>query len=189
MRTAGGVFVLQDLGNVVTILGAPAAVYAWWVSKRRDRHLQRRELYQSLELASLDLFRFEAEHPELVEALWVEGSLPPDADVTARYTAENYAAQFLNLFEIAVRLRSEGALPEEAFGSWVAWIWSVAGAPGFAALWPSLRPHYVERLRTLMDEALELQDQPGGEAAFYAAVGRMFECPIVREWPQRPPVR
>ncbi len=180
---------LAELGSLVTILGAPGAVYAWWVSKRRDRHLQRRELYQSLELASLDIFRFEAEHPELVEALWVEGSLPPESDVAARYAAENYAAQFLNLFEIAVRLRSEAALPEEAFGSWVAWIWIVAGAPGFATLWPSLRRHYVERLRSLMDDAIELQDQVDGEAAFYATVGGMFQCPIVRDWPQRPPVR
>ena len=178
-----------ELENLLTILSALGAVYAWWVSKRRDQNLQRRELYQSLELASLDIFRFEAEHPELVEALWVEGSLPPATDIVGRYTAENYAAQFLNLFEIAVRLRSDRSLPEEAFGSWVAWIWSVAGAPGFASLWPSLRRHYVERLRGLMDDAIELQDQVDGEAAFYAAVGGIFQCSIVRNWPQRPPVR
>lgn len=173
---------LGELVDSLSLLGAPAGVYAWWVSKRRDRHLQRRELYQALELASIDLFRFEADHPNLVESVWAPGALPPEHDVVARYNAENYVAQILNLFEIAVRMRTERGIPEEAFGSWVAWFWSLAGAPGFPELWGDLRPHYVGPLRAVLDEAVVLANRPGGEGAFYESIGRRFDCVVVRDW-------
>ena len=70
------------------------------------------------ELASIDLFRFEA-------TLW---NHPPGLGRPVilrgrRNTRRglNYVCQILNLFEMAIRLRKEVSFSPEVFGSWVIW--------------------------------------------------------------------
>ena len=61
---------------------------AHFVSKYRDRIVANREIYQQLELASLDLFRFEADHLELIKPLWEAGAPPPAAGTATSSTAK-----------------------------------------------------------------------------------------------------
>jgi ribosomal protein S18 acetylase RimI-like enzyme len=148
-----------------TVVGAPATIWGiiWAVvssrkNERQDREKQlklaTRQLYQTLELASLDLFRFEADHQDLIAPFWQEDVSPPPQG-TAKYIAYiNYFCQQMNLFEMAVRFRVDGVLDKEVFSSWLEWFHLVAGAPDFRRLWDEQKENYVSALKEVFEIAL-----------------------------------
>ena len=150
-----------SLGNLleiaVLLVSVWAVLYGFRLERRRDREVARREIYQRLELASIELFRFEADHLDLIRPLW-DGSEPP-ADPAAYQAYRNYLSQILNLFEMAAELYCEGVLDEDVFASWVAWFQEIGRAPGFRPMWEGgLRDHYTGALCELMDCAIKPGD-------------------------------
>ena len=119
-------------------------------------------IYQQLEFASVELFRFEVDHPDLVEALWFRDPAPTKktptvADKIAAYRLEQYASQILNLFEMELRFRREGIIPPDVFASWVVWIYEVCCLPAFVDIWrKELNPHYILDFQVLINEAIEV---------------------------------
>lgn len=161
-------------------------VIAQWAEGKRDREVANREIYQRLELASNDLFRFEAQNPDLIRPLWEEGAVTPKEGTAEHMVAMNYVSQILNLFEMAIRFRKENVLNPEIFGTWVAWFWSVASAPGFKWYWSCSRTDYLPTIRQVMDKGLELATSPLPEEearrSFYAQIAEIFDCPDIRGW-------
>lgn len=161
-------------------------VIAQGAEGKRDRDVANREIYQRLELSSNELFRFEAQNPDLIRPLWEEGAVIP-RDGTAEHMASmNYVCQILNLFEMAIRFRKEKVLSADIFGTWVAWFWAVAGAPGFGWYWSNSRGDYLPTIRKIMDKGLELSSSPLPEVeakrSFYEYVAGIFDCPDIRNW-------
>ncbi|HLP24516.1 MAG TPA: hypothetical protein VK477_02475, partial [Acidobacteriota bacterium] len=148
------------VGTVLSLLSLLLAFLVLYWDKTNERRLQCREIYQRLELASVELFRFECDHDRLVELLWGDGeetkdSLPRLAGADA-YQVRAYVCQMLNLFEMALRFRRDETMEPEVFGSWVIWMHDLCSCPRFQTLWPDLRLNYVAELRHVMDAGIAI---------------------------------
>lgn len=179
-----------SIDTLIQVLSLFVAVITFLVahllSSARDRRTANWENYQRLELASIDLFRFEADHLEIVRALWEDRAAQPARD-TAEWTVfMNYVCQHLNLFEMALRFRREKIVPPEVFGSWVIWFLTLARAPGFRLVWEDLKCDYTRELREIFNEAMIIVDEMGDEDAvrrhFFAFVGETIGCDVIRQW-------
>lgn len=169
---------------VLAIVSIAGGVIALLVQRTRERRMMADEIYQRLELASNELFEFEAEHPEIARALWDDDVGGDAVDVVI----EAHVSRILNLFEMAARFRKQGIVPPEVFGSWVIWYWHLCTRPAFGALWSGdLRLNYVPTLREIMDFGVRLHaKQPGDEGGkrreFFEFVGAKLSCKAVRGW-------
>jgi hypothetical protein len=163
-------------------------------------------IYQKLEFASVDLFRFEVNHPELVKALWFDAPAPLGDNATAEeklaaYNLEQYVCQLLNLFEMELRFRREGIIPPDVFASWVVWMYEICCLPTFVHIWKSeLEPHYITDFQILINEGIEVgqsdvpyrdgSDEPdwGKVQRFYDRVAELVNpgnpCGEVTNWLQ-----
>jgi len=132
------------------------------LSARKANRVEREENYIQLELASNELFRFEADHAAQLEPFQ------------------------LNLFEIAVRLREQDRFGKIAFGTWVVWFYDTLNEWFFREEWPTLRENYTVELRGIFDEMLEQfdtsEDPEIRKDKFFAHVATKLDCSIVRAW-------
>jgi hypothetical protein len=182
------------------------------------------EIYQRLEIESNRVFEFEARHPELVPLL--KRRLASETDigklvVRNEYTEQMQARQIAmiarkyyemncNLFEIAGRLRRNGLIDPEVFGSWVAWYFDTCTEWGFRALWADLRDNYTADLRDIFDPLcgtlivewdiphfegtfekgatsgdlpdVEPEELEFRRREFYRQIGTLFECDDIKGW-------
>ena len=94
------------LGVVASFLGLIVTLCVFAIQQRRLEKVRKQEIYQRLELASNDLFRFTAGNAPVLAAY---GSMEKDPgfEPTAAdsMVADNHIFQTLNLFEMAARLR------------------------------------------------------------------------------------
>ncbi len=170
------------------IIAAILVVTTNSINAKRDRETTHQQIYQNLELASIDLFRFE-NNPEtrsLISAVWADGDVAlNDVD---RYRVQEYVCQFLNLFEMGVRFRRDDVMPHDVFGSWLIWIWELCGRPVFQALWEKdLKWNYIELLRNVISDGIKRQLEPGNDSEkrekFFADVSGIFtDCPYCKNW-------
>ncbi len=130
----------------------------------------RDEIYQRLEIQSIELFRFETDHPELVARLWhpEEVDALPDDDkmppAVRSYQMMQYICQILNLFEMACRFRRKNIIETDVFGSWVIWIWELCNQPPFQQRWlDGLQFNYVQDFRNLMNTGIAFASAPESE--------------------------
>lgn len=173
-----------DVGTIVTAVGFFFACLSFYLLSRRERTNRKREIYQRLELASVDLFRFEALNPKVIEGLW-QASRLPDKNSIEHEVVQAYVYQILNLFEMAVRFRREGIMPRDVFGSWVIWFYDLCSAPNFAKLWPSMRLNYLPELRELLTKGIEIASKHDPEAArqkFFDFVASRLKDKSIKFW-------
>lgn len=172
-----------DIWTILSAVGQAGGVLALLLVYKHESNqtqvIERREIYQRLELASIDLFRFEHEQVEVFKAVWVdETSAPPDSLEYLR--TKQYMCQILNLFEMATSFLEEEIISDEVYGSWVVWMYELAARPAFQAAWAhDLRANYVATLRTVLDHAVTLSDRPDGLARFYGEVARIVRRPTI----------
>ncbi len=133
-------------------------------AKQADR-TARQQIYQTLEIESIRLFRFEADHRELVEKLWFSTANSKVSQSkkahTDGYLLNEYVCQMLNLFEMACRCRREAIIDVDIFGSWVIWIWEVCNSKHFKILWcgaDKIEFNYVEEFRELINAGLHFSN-------------------------------
>jgi len=167
-------------------VAAASIIIAHAIQRSRDRKIARRDIYQKLEFASVELFRFEADHLDLIRPIWEEGR-PLPAKGTAEYVAiMNYICQILNLFELAIKFRKDNTMPADIFGSWVAWFYLLLRAPGFPAIWKDTKWNYLPQLRNVMDGGLQIisfETEPAvQESRFYEYVSYLLKCNVVQGW-------
>lgn len=152
---------------------------AHFVNAAKDRKNANREIYQKLELASIDLFRFEADHIEYIRPVWEETTPLPPAQTAERNVVTNYACQMLNLFEMAIRFRKEKIMPAEVFVSWISWIYDLCNAPHFPEIWYDTRLNYTMDLRKIINKGVEYtisKSISDSKMEFYKFIGGHFKC-------------
>lgn len=198
----------QYVNSFAQIIGIIIAATMVIVTNRHNAEnaddTQRQVIYQTLELESVRLFRFECEHPELVARLWYPGL--PALPETLRYPTEirefqlrEYMFQILNLFEMACRFRSQRIFEAEVFKSWVIWMWELCSEEAFQKQWEEgeLKFNYVEKFRDIMNAGIHFASEdpvdpdavappislPARRRAFFEYVGHvMGDAAYVERW-------
>lgn len=186
----GKIFLIIDkdiLFQVISLFIALATfITARAIEKKRDRRIANRDTHQKLELASMDLFRFEGENINLIKPVWEKEAVMPAHGTAAFKATSNYVCQMLNLFELAVKFREDKILPPDVFGSWVAWFHDLVTAPGFPVFWEDQKWDYLPQLRNIMNAGLHLiEEEPDEEvieSRFYEYVSHVFKCDVVAGW-------
>lgn len=199
--------VLDIVGPLATFLGIIVAALGVVLASRFGEDLSRRsaaqEIYQRLELAALELFRYDIEHPALVKALWFPDH--PDApqprkaeDVELHnFNMEQYVCQLLNLFEMAYRFRKEGIVPADVYASWIIWMYEVCELRQFQKYWSNhdIAPHYIPDFRRLMDYGIFISgygtlpddvDSPAYDQAWHLRAYGFYEATASSVSPERP---
>jgi hypothetical protein len=166
--------------SFLTMVSLLVAGAGFFIQQGRANKLQKTEIYQRLELASNEVFKFEAEKSKILEKYRdekrqdskcatviraisefdvLEASGQGDEDLFTQYRTleeerrilRKYYEQTLNLFEVAIRFRQSGTLEHEVFGSWVIWYYDTLCEWGFRWLWDELRCNYTAQLRAVFD--------------------------------------
>lgn len=174
--------------DVVTISAAFIAVLGiakYWYEKRVSRTLQRREIYQQLELASIDLFKFEIENRALLACVWEPDTPSPPEGSPDAFAVGEYIACILNLFEMACSFTRQGIMSPDVFVSWLPWIYEMVCSPQFRTRWPdNLELQYTQPLRELVASMLPLAEAgiPAPEALrkLPSASASVLRCRHVR---------
>jgi len=151
-----------SMDNYINILAVLVAVGTFvWSQRsegRKNRKMAAREVYQGLELAAIDLFRFEANNISLIRPIWEQDEKLPDKQSTRYYVTLNYVCQILNLFEMAIQFRRDEIMPEEVYKSWIAWFGQLIQSPKFEEIWPELKENYTESLVRILDHGITLKN-------------------------------
>ncbi|GAK34013.1 acetyltransferase (GNAT) family protein [alpha proteobacterium Q-1] len=138
------------------------------------------EIYQELEVASNEVFRFEAEHADRLAPFLQE--TPPSETLPAsdRLIADNRLFQILNLFEIATRFRRKRFFEPDVYASWVAWQFDLLQNWYFRAVWPTICDNYTSDLRHIFDQPVADHDDDVPFAQqktdFYLHVAKTLDC-------------
>lgn len=149
-----------DVGIIVAIIALALELRRQQRSDRelaqRDRARSQFEIYQRLELASIDLHRFEADHLDLIRPLYTGSGAPKDPAAMHAYT--NYVSQILILFELQIELYCNELVDRKILQTWRPWFNELGLAPGFPALWSDgVAENYSERLQNVMNRIVESQ--------------------------------
>jgi hypothetical protein len=178
---------LMALTVVVSVFGI---VFTFVTGSVQNRWNARQQLYQTLEIQSILLFRFENDNEDRVRSLWKKNLAPTDK--VEQFCVKEYICQILNLFEMAVRFQLQGVLPRNVFGSWVIWMWELCTREVFHHFWldPDDLPfNYVGELRRIITEGVRLAREPDCkkcEAAqrskFFDFVADSLNSPEIRNW-------
>lgn len=180
------------------VVGIVTFIFLRWWELRRDSRAANREIYQRLELASVELFRFDGKEQEIVAPLHDDKrEIPDETRNPVQYNAYlNYICQIMNLFEMAARFRREHVMPAEVFGSWVTWFYDVCQKKNFKPIWWAVRLNYTCDLRILMDEGVRIADRierfnenaeekidrEEGRKEFFDFVAGKYKCSHVKLW-------
>jgi hypothetical protein len=173
----------SEIWNILSAIGQVAGVIALLIVYNRESNqsqvIERREVYQRLELSSIDLFRFEHEHVDVFRAVWFDAETAPPGSLEY-LRIKQYMCQILNLFEMATSFLEEDIITAEVFASWIVWMYELAQRPAFHTAWvEDLRPNYIKSLRDLLDVAVRLADEPDGLARLYAETARIMGRPSI----------
>lgn len=175
-----------SLEGYAAAIGLIGSLIVFLFQQRRLIQLRKQENYLSLEIASTELFRYEAQYGAVL-APYMEPQRPDDFSPAPGddIVASNFYLQALNLFEIAVRLRGENGFDPKIFGSWVIWFYDCTQAWYFRAHWPDWRENYTTELRQVFDASVQRFAAGADEADrtfFFEHVSKVMKCPVVRRW-------
>ena len=183
---------LDVWSNAIPILGFIITIIIFRVSQKKKKEIYKklanREVYLKLELASIDLFRFEATDVEIIRPIWQANIEMPKKGTAEYLVIMNYVCQILNLFELAIKFRQskDKILPPDLFSSWVAWFHSLATAPGFQYIWDDIHLHYIIDLRNIMYGGIRISKENSNpkivEEKFYEYVSFALKCKIIKHW-------
>lgn len=160
------------------IIAATMVIVTNTHNARESEKTSRQQIYQTLELESVQLFRFECEHPELVEPLWLstlaevgprKGLSDIELDLLD-YRLTQHICQTLNLFEIACRFRKQKIMEPEVFGSWMIWMLELCSRPEFRLHWEGkqrskthVELNYVAELRDILNAGIHFTKEREGD--------------------------
>lgn len=208
----------RTAASLISALGLLLAVFQLWrageakkVADREGLKAKQTEIYQRLEIESNVVFQFEATHKAILPMFKTHlaptrpyAGLSPAAKAEAQLIARKYYEICCNLFEIAARLKKEGYVEADVFGSWVAWYFDTVCEWGFRAVWADLRDNYTADLRTKVfdsfvgdlirdwdatqqvqrkrDLCMPIEVIEALRVDFYRHVGETFNCPTTHGW-------
>lgn len=181
-------YITSSQQAVIALFGITVGIVTYVITHRKEANRERRqanrEVYQRLELASIDLWRNEGKD-EMIRLLWDGGKIP--VQYFERLRLENAACQYLNLFEMAVQFRKDGVIPREVFGSWVIWMFEFGEAKLLPQLWDNIELNYTPALRKVISYSIEVWQDDDLEYEekrdrFFNHVADHFGCEIIRDW-------
>ena len=177
------------LGLILSVVSGVLAFFLLsWPGKKREERLEKSNAYVQLELASLEIFRFKAEH--WYEMRWAFGGENPETWDVYRLeeVADQYFYQCLNLFEIASRLRKVKVIEPQVYASWVAWFYETLEFRHFRSRWASTyKDNYTPEVQAIFDAGMTLNwegglDEDSMRKDFYAKVALAVECDEIEKW-------
>lgn len=195
-----------NTNELIAIIAAGIAFMAFLVSflsnrtTRKDSlRVEKSNAYLQLEVASSDVFRYEAEKSGTIEAFrktQVSDAEKAEAedDKAGAAVAYNLYFQTLNLFEVCTRFRRQDVIEHEVFASWVAWFYDTLDDWYFRDQWDDLRTNYKRDVRDIFDMGVAIfgkdrmgeSDSPevddARKAAFYDLVARQMQCSEIAGW-------
>lgn len=155
--------VALTLDSIASIVGIVSAAMAIIISNRHQAQKEQQascdQIYQQLEIESINLFRFEIEHVELARITWdneVTTFEELQKDKSKAYQVLQHICQVLNLFEMAVRFKRDGIVHEDVFSSWEAWICDLCKSEIFLRYWylEGVRDNYIALFQHIVDDGL-----------------------------------
>jgi len=156
------------------------------IEVRKNRIITQREIYQNLELASIGLFQFEANHRDLTHQLWDGDENVDENKLNSDTVFINYISQILCLFEMALNFRKQKIMPPEVFASWVMWYYELCEAPIFRKLWGILAYNYSCDLRQIISQGICIieknDDHLGRKKEFFQYIAKSLNCMVVEKW-------
>lgn len=171
---------IGDLAALLAVL-VTLLTFAWQL--HRGNMLRRAEVYQSLEMASNELFRFEAAHADALAPMYspIGPQTPPPAqDMIWR----SFIFQTMNLFEMALRFRAARVFEPELYKTWVAWNYDLLSNPYFRAIWDEVKANYSDDIQRLFDRFAKTYDDFNDDTArwnaFIGHAASLLNCPHVR---------
>ncbi len=179
-------FLLGELDFIATI-GLILTLIFFIIQQKRANRIEKNENYLRLELASNELFQFEAANAELMNIYDVpERPAGYVADQVAETRMTAFHFMTLNLFEISTRLRWDSTIEADVYGSWVIWYYNTMEGWYFRENWPEYRMNYTPQLRNMFDGFIAEWDPEEDDEArtkrFFDHVADVYDCPVVRKW-------
>jgi len=145
-----------NVGCAAIFVGLITFILTKILDYRQERRIANREIYQRLELAAIEIFRFDACQINTIKPLWDKNIAIPPKDTAEHIAFINYVCQILNLFEMIIRFRKERIIPTEIFESWISWFYSLSCAPHFPDVWFEVRWDYTKDLRIILNYSVSL---------------------------------
>lgn len=178
---------LGDIISAISVMIALMAVLTTlWFENKRHKEVAFKEIYQQLELASIELFRFESGNKHLVDLIWMESKKEISSDPAEHFILTNYVCQYLNLFEMAVRFKKEKVMPDDVFGSWITWVFDLCSAPGFKKIWMHCKYNYISDLRIVINAGIHIAEKelPEHEARveFFHFMAEKYKSELILKW-------
>ncbi len=201
---------LEDTVSVVNLgVGALAGILGYFLVSRpaaiREQRIERSQAYLELELASIETFKYKAEHWYALNWALTNENPKRVARKSLEEAADQYFYQCLNLFEISSRFRKVGIIDPQIYASWVAWFYEALEVPYFRRQWPlEYRDNYTPELQDIFDAGVRLWEAIPADAPpdsselgrvgpeggptdrrrrlFYQYVGWIVACPVIAGW-------
>ena len=140
--------IVANSGFLAAVIALGSFVY----SSIRQRAIEKNSMYQQLELASIEFFRWESSNRVELSKIREKQSYDSSDD---RKLLETYCVQAMNLFELCIHNKITRTLPDNVFGSWLPWIYDFAHEAGFDKIWPEIRLNYLPECRKVMESAIK----------------------------------
>lgn len=184
---------IETMGGI--LLTTVTFLLAYLYGKRKDRETANHQNYQRLELASIQVFQNEIEHPDLSD-VWVKDRPTLGAGPLPLYFFDAFLYQQLNLFEMAYSFCADGQLDKEVLGSWLIWFANLCRSPYFREFWTQTEaPHnYVHGFQEIITKGCEIYSAetyatgPLTDAVkdkhrqFFAFVGKQMKSRELETW-------
>jgi len=143
--------IFQLIMSVSGIITAIIALTSFIHNSKRQREIEKNSMYQRLELASIEFFKWEASNRK---ELRIIKEKCPDITDDEDKLLETYCTQALNLFELCIHNENTRMLPDKVFGSWIPWIYDFIHEPGIIGKWNELRLNYTPECREIIERAI-----------------------------------
>jgi len=136
--------IIANSGFLAAVIALASFVY----TSMRQREIEKNSMYQQLELASIEFFRWESSNRVELSRIRKAYQNASDDDKTL---VESYCTQVMNLFELCIHNEITRTLPGNVFGSWLPWIYEFAHEPWFDTMWAKLKLNYLPECRKVME--------------------------------------
>jgi ribosomal protein S18 acetylase RimI-like enzyme len=149
---SGGSIMIDSLFSTITaLITAIIALISFLYTSHRQRKIEKSSMYQQLELATIDLMKWESENTKTKIKIRKGSQDISEEDNEFINTRFFYT---LNLFELCISSAKRRTLPKRVFGSWLPWIHEFTHEAAFGKIWSKNKIHYVPECREVIDYAI-----------------------------------
>jgi GNAT superfamily N-acetyltransferase len=151
--------IISAVGAIGAILAVIVALVTYISTAKKQQEIESKSIYQQLELASIEFFKWEASYKNELARIFNEYK---KEDITIsdedEILMETWCWQQLNLFELClynINKKHGQIFPSEVFGSWLPWIHEFAQEPCVIRIWPEIKYNYLPECRETIENAIE----------------------------------